>query len=246
MTTGTIDSDEDRALLDSAVKPRDGFFTTFFVSPYSKYLARWAARRGLTPNQVTVASMVVGAMAAAAFATGERVGLVVGAVLLQLAFTADCVDGQLARYTQTFSALGAWLDSVFDRGKEYLVYAGLGIGAARSGDPVWVLACGALILQTARHSSDFAVLDIEAQRREQPVNGSVAGRVLSGWHASDRVSPLVWIRRMLAFPIGERFAAISLTAALWTPRTVFVVLLAWGGLAAVYTAGGRVLRMLAR
>ena len=45
--------DEDRVLLDSAVKAIDGFFTTFFVSPYSKYIARWAARRGLTPNQVT-------------------------------------------------------------------------------------------------------------------------------------------------------------------------------------------------
>ena len=49
--------DEDRALLDSAVKASDGFFTTFFVSPYSKYIARWAARRGWTPNGVTTLSM---------------------------------------------------------------------------------------------------------------------------------------------------------------------------------------------
>ena len=38
--------DEDKVLLDSAVKAADGFFTTFFVSPYSKYIARWCARRG--------------------------------------------------------------------------------------------------------------------------------------------------------------------------------------------------------
>ncbi|MEA2441577.1 MAG: hypothetical protein QOH76_3001, partial [Thermoleophilaceae bacterium] len=60
--------DEDRVRLDSAVKEMDGFFTTFFVSPYSKYIARWAARRGLTPNQVTTVSMLIGAAAAAAFA----------------------------------------------------------------------------------------------------------------------------------------------------------------------------------
>ena len=35
--------DEDAELLSSAVKASDGFFTTFFVSPYSKYVARWAA-----------------------------------------------------------------------------------------------------------------------------------------------------------------------------------------------------------
>jgi hypothetical protein len=47
---------------------------------------------------------------------------------------------------------------------------------------------------------------------------------------------------MIAFPIGERFAVISITAALLEPQTTFVVLLAWGGVAAVYTFVGRVLR----
>ena len=45
------------ARLDTAVKSVDGFFTTFFVSPYSKYIARWAARRGITPNPVTITSL---------------------------------------------------------------------------------------------------------------------------------------------------------------------------------------------
>ncbi|MCW2990341.1 MAG: CDP-alcohol phosphatidyltransferase, partial [Solirubrobacterales bacterium] len=36
--------DEEKVLLDSSVKAIDGFFTTFFVSPYSKHIARWAAR----------------------------------------------------------------------------------------------------------------------------------------------------------------------------------------------------------
>ena len=156
--------DEDRLLLDSAVKSGDGFFTTFFVSPYSKHIARWAARRGLTPNQVTTASMGIGVLAAAAFATGERWGLVAGAVLLQLAFTTDCVDGQLARYTRQFSKLGAWLDSVFDRAKEYAAFAGLAIGAGQAGDPVWLLACCAITLQTVRHMSDFSFMTVREQR----------------------------------------------------------------------------------
>jgi hypothetical protein len=150
-------ADEDRVLLDSAVKARDGFFTTFFVSPYSKYLARFAARRGWTPNAVTIASLAIGIAAAASFATGSRAGLIAGAILLQVSFSVDCVDGQLARYTRTFSKLGAWLDSVFDRTKEYVVYAGLAIGATRGfDDDVWVLAAVALTLQTVRHLDDFS------------------------------------------------------------------------------------------
>ena len=114
------------------MKANDGFFTTFFVSPYSKYIARWAAHRGWTPNGVTTLSVAIGFAAAAAFATGDRWGMIAGAILLQLAFTFDCVDGQLARYTRTFTKLGAWLDSIFDRTKEYAVFAGLAIGASQT------------------------------------------------------------------------------------------------------------------
>ena len=82
--------------------------------------------------------------------------MVVGGVLVYFAFVFDCVDGQLARYTRQFSKLGAWLDSIFDRSKEYVVFAGLAIGASRTGDPVWLLAGAALALQTTRHAIDFS------------------------------------------------------------------------------------------
>ena len=267
--------DEDRVLLDSAVKGSDGFFTTFFVSPYSKYIARWCAHRGFTPNQVTTVSVLIGLLAAIAFATGERWGLVTGAVLLQLAFTTDCVDGQLARYTRTFSKLGAWLDSVFDRTKEYLAFAGLAIGASAMGDPVWLLACAAITLQTARHMADFSfggsqrealgatpqppldqALDAAGQaaanrrdsRREDvapvPVQRSLPDRILGSWHRIDRAPGVRWIKKMIAFPIGERFAVISITAALFTPRVTFIVVLAWGALGTLYTLTGRVLRSI--
>jgi hypothetical protein len=267
--------DEDRVLLDSAVKGADGFFTTFFVSTYSRYIARWCAHRGFTPNQVTTVSVLIGLVAAIAFATGERWGLVTGGVLVYLAFVTDCVDGQLARYTRQFSKLGAWLDSVFDRTKEYLAFAGLAIGASRMDDPVWLLACAAITLQTARHMSDFSfggsqreaightpqppvaqALDAAGQaaetrrsdRREDlpppPRERSLPDRVLGAWHRIDRAPGVRWIKKMIAFPIGERFAVIAITAALFTPRVTFIVLLAWGGVAALYTQTGRVLRSL--
>jgi phosphatidylglycerophosphate synthase len=271
--------DEDRALLESAVKANDGFFTTHFVSPYSKYVARWAARRGWTPNGVTTLSVAIGFAAAAAFATGERAGLIAGALLLQAAFTFDCVDGQLARYTRTFSKFGAWLDSIFDRTKEYAVFAGLAIGAHRAGHDVWVLAGAALALQTLRHSIDFSYPAAQHQAmgavRQPPleqVQDVVAAavpaplvpegeppvpppapppptfkqRVRGAWRRIDRSPRGRWVKKVIAFPIGERFAAISLTAALFDARVTFVVLLAWGGFAAAYTIAGRVLRSAGR
>jgi phosphatidylglycerophosphate synthase len=273
--------DEDRALLDSAVKASDGFFTTFFVSPYSKYIARWAARRGWTPNFVTTISVLVGFLAAAGFATGERWGMIAGALLLQAAFTLDCVDGQLARYTRTFTKLGAWLDSIFDRTKEYAVFAGLAIGASRTGDDVWLLAGAALALQVLRHSIDFSYPQAEHQAmgavRQPPLEQvhDVIGAAVPPAHAAEapeeapapppapsrptlrrRVRGVLraidrsprgrWAKKIVGFPIGERFAAISLTAALFDARATFIVLLAWGGLAGSYTAAGRALRSLGR
>jgi phosphatidylglycerophosphate synthase len=261
--------DEDRVLLDSAVKWNDGFFTTFFVSPYSKYLARWAARRGLTPNQVTTASVLLGAAAAVAFAFGDRAELVAGAILLQVAFTTDCVDGQLARYSRQFSKLGGWLDAVFDRAKEYAVYAGLALGSTRGGDNAWALAGAALTLQTFRHMLEFSYnatrqrtlgstrqppLEDSGDTRRAPRRAGAPGRRpappphVRAIRAAQRVAGIpgaIWIRKMIGFPIGERFAAISLAAAFGSARLALTVVLAWGAVAAVYTVSGRVLRSLA-
>lgn len=148
--------DEDDVALDAAVKGSDGFFTTFFVSTWSRHAARFAARMGWTPNAISVVSMLIGIAAAVCFATGSRPGMVAGALLAYFAFAADCVDGQLARYTRQFSKLGAWLDSVLDRAKEYVIFAGLAFGASGFGEDVWLLAAAALTLQTARHTLDFS------------------------------------------------------------------------------------------
>lgn len=251
--------DEDRVLLDSAVKGDDGLFTTYAVSSWSRYVARRAARLGMTPNQVTVVSMTLGVAAALCFAEASRVGLVAGAGLLYLAFVADCIDGQLARYTRTFSTLGAWLDATFDRGKEYVAYAGLAAGAARSGvGDVWGPAAAALTLQTVRHLVDFAyaaartrtVAGLPQAPLDVAEDGLAPVVVAAGGAAAlsarlDKRSATRWARKVVVLPIGERFALICLTAALFDARTTFTALLAWGGVAAAYTTAGRVLRSLA-
>jgi hypothetical protein len=269
--------DEERARLDAAVKAQDGFFTTFFVSPYSKYVARAAARLGLTPNQITVLSMCVGVLAAAGFGLGHRWSLIAGAALLQVAFMLDCVDGQLARYTRTFSRFGAWLDSVLDRGKEYVVYAGLAIGSTRGfGTDVWPLAAAALSLQTVRHMFEFSYWDVHytalaavpqppleqpGDRSGPPPADTTLARAPAAVHADssglasralgisrllDKPPGVHWIKKMLVFPIGERFAAISLTAALFTPRNTFIVLLVWGGIAGIYSLSAHLMHTVAR
>ncbi|MFF4142005.1 DUF5941 domain-containing protein [Streptomyces sp. NPDC001698] len=235
--------DDEAVRLKSAVKARDGFFTTFCISPYSRYVARWCARRGLTPNQVTTASLLTALIAASCAATGTRGGFVVAGVLLIASFVLDCADGQLARYSLQYSTLGAWLDATFDRAKEYAYYAGLALGAARGGDDVWALALGAMILQTCRHVVDFSFNEANAGDTDATANTSPTAALSD---KLDSVGWTVWIRRMIVLPIGERWAMIAVLTAVTTPRITFYVLLAGCALAATYTTAGRVLRSVTR
>ncbi|MEU4098525.1 DUF5941 domain-containing protein [Streptomyces sp. NPDC026673] len=229
--------DDEAVRLRTAVKSRDGFFTTYFVSPYSRYIARWCARRGLTPNQVTTASLLVALGAAACAATGTRPGFIAAGVLLLASFVLDCTDGQLARYSLQYSTLGAWLDATFDRAKEYAYYAGLALGAARGGDDVWALALGAMALQTCRHVVDFSYAETVRDAQDGAAAGALSQRL-------DRVGWTVWLRRMIVLPIGERWALIAVLTAATTPRITFTVLIAGCAFAACYTMAGRVLRSL--
>jgi phosphatidylglycerophosphate synthase len=232
--------DDEAVRLRSAVKARDGFFTTYCISPYSRYIARWCARRGLTPNQVTTASLLTALIAAGCAATGTRVGFVAAGLLLLFSFVLDCTDGQLARYSLQYSTLGAWLDATFDRAKEYAYYAGLALGAARGGDDVWALALGAMILQTCRHVVDFS---FNEANHDATANTSPTAALSD---KLDSVGWTVWVRRMIVLPIGERWAMIAVLTALTTPRITFYVLLVGCAFAATYTTAGRVLRSLTR
>ncbi|MGW8354793.1 DUF5941 domain-containing protein [Streptomyces wedmorensis] len=236
-----VDAVDDEAVrLRTAVKAHDGFFTTFFISTYSRYIARWCARRGLTPNQVTTASLLTALIAAGCAATGERAGYIASGVLLLVSFVLDCADGQLARYALKYSTMGAWLDATFDRAKEYAFYAGLALGAARNGDDVWGLALGAMVLMTCRHVVDFSFNEAnhDATANTSPT-AALSGRL-------DSVGWTVWARRMIILPIGERWAMIAVLIAVTDPRIVFWALIIGGSFGACYTTAGRVLRSLTR
>jgi phosphatidylglycerophosphate synthase len=96
---------------------------------------------GLTPNALTLIGFgiaVIGAVLAAA-QTWLIAGLVVafGAIF-------DLFDGALARATNRTSKLGAFLDSVFDRAGEAVVYIGIALGCLAAD-----FTLGALLAMTA-------------------------------------------------------------------------------------------------
>jgi phosphatidylglycerophosphate synthase len=249
------------------VKEKDDFFTTYAVSSWSPLVTKWCARLGLTPTAVTGISVLFAMAAALAFWQASRPAMIAGAVLLYLGFVLDCVDGQLARYTRRFGAFGGWLDTMADRAKEYAVYAGLAAGADRVGLPyAWPLAITAIVLQTVRHMTDAwygalhdqaattprdlgLVVGAEADEARERATTSPRSRGIGGrlGAVSERVqadtgSVAYWLKRIVVFPIGERWALIAVLAAIVDGRAALAGVVIWGLLAAAYTLGLRSVR----
>ena len=79
-------------------------------------------RLGLTPNALTVIGFGISVAAAVAAGFGAWI---VAALLVVFGGVFDLFDGALARATNQVSRLGAFLDSVFDRAGEAVVYLGV-------------------------------------------------------------------------------------------------------------------------
>jgi phosphatidylglycerophosphate synthase len=82
-------------------------------------------RLGLTPNALTLIGF--GIAVVAAFAAAQQAWFAAG-LLVIFGGVFDLFDGALARATNRVSRLGAFLDSVFDRAGEAVLYLGIAIG----------------------------------------------------------------------------------------------------------------------
>lgn len=88
-------------------------------------IALGLGRLGLTPNALTVLGFGISVIAAVA---ASQQAWVAAGLLVIFGGVFDLFDGTLARATNRVSRLGAFLDSVFDRAGEAVLYLGIAIG----------------------------------------------------------------------------------------------------------------------
>jgi len=105
-------------------------------------IALGMGRLGLTPNGLTLIGF--GITVVGAILLGFQQWLI-GGVVVFLGGVFDMFDGTLARATGKVGPLGAFMDSVFDRWGEAIVYLGIAWGGVLAGsDPVVILAAAAM------------------------------------------------------------------------------------------------------
>jgi len=135
----------EKLLLASLKKPVDGFVSRHLNRRISLFLSRFLVRTGASPNAVTVAIMLFGALSGVAAAFAEPWwALVLAGFLFQAQSVLDGCDGEIARLTYRFSYMGQWLDTIGDDLTNYLFCLGLAIGQARLHGWVWLYVVGGL------------------------------------------------------------------------------------------------------
>jgi CDP-diacylglycerol--glycerol-3-phosphate 3-phosphatidyltransferase len=88
-------------------------------------IALGMGRLGLTPDALTLVGFAI-TVAGAILVAGQL--WLAGGIVIFLGGVFDLFDGTLARATGRVSNLGAFMDSVFDRAGEVIVYIGLVVG----------------------------------------------------------------------------------------------------------------------
>ena len=129
----------ERKLWRSLGSSADGLVDRYLNRPVGRVFSKLLVHTPVTPNAVSLVSILIGVVSAPFFAAGD---FVIGALLLQLCAIVDCVDGDLARALFKESPLGKWLDIGGDQVVHFSVFAAIGLGVARANPAMPALELG--------------------------------------------------------------------------------------------------------
>jgi len=128
-------------------KDTDGPVSKILNRPISLRISKLLLKTGITPNQISVLSFVIGLAGASFFFVGEYFYLILGAMLVHIHSIVDGCDGEVARLKLRQTKYGGWLDSVLDRYADAAIILGLAYGYwSITGDmTIWIIGFFALI-----------------------------------------------------------------------------------------------------
>jgi hypothetical protein len=237
----------------------DGAVAQLVAGPVARDVAAWAAGRQLAPGPLYGISFGLGLLAAVWFSEPATRAQIMAITVLLFSFVAGRAAAQLAATGLARPALD-WLGAAAGMLTEFAIYAALAVSsglaavtagtAARAGTAnpvglngifgdslrntlavnwggagqvgVWRLAIAAMLLLAARRLAGVCYESVaRASGRPFP---RPARRLLG---------------QIITLPAGERIAVIAVTAVFFGPRLTFLVLLAWGAVAAAYVVAGQ-------
>jgi len=183
-------------------------------------MVRPLARTPITPNQVTIVTLLLALAAAALFAVGDETAANWAAGLFILARFMDHFDGELARMTGKTSRLGYYLDYVAGALSYGGLFLGIGIGARETFLGEWAIILGMAAAGSAVLSM---FLNLRIDRQSQFEEGEAIGYPgFAGFELEDGIyliGPITWAGYLTPF-----FALSAVGAVVYTLWTLSMVL----------------------
>ncbi len=182
---------------------------------------------GISAHTITLLAWCVSLASAVAFAGGTPLAWCLGAILLQVWYLLDHVDGQIARLRGTASLDGVQFDYLMHHWVQAVIPTGLGWGLCfQHGEPIWMLAglawaAGTLmlgLLHDARYKA--FVQRLKRVQGELLVVGGGGARPTpnSGW-PQGWLRRCVWLARKSSEPHVTMNLLTLLAATAWAADT---------------------------
>lgn len=152
-------------------------------------------KEDIDPDLITLVSIFVGLGSALLFMIPNVVIYFMAAIMLEIYYVLDAVDGQYARLKERTSVTGAYFDYISNHIVQSLVFAGMGIGLFNLTWNVWYMIAGFLaawgmvlmyVIHDARASILFNRGDVPAETGNVEKGGeeqhSLAKKVFMAMH----------------------------------------------------------------
>lgn len=135
-----------RWLYATLTNPDEGFLERVINRKFSILITRLLIKTPVTPNHITVISILIGLAAAFFLSTGEYSHAILGSFIFLISTILDCTDGEIARLRYQESKYGSLLDIIGDNVVHLAIFCGITIGVYRKIGEEYILILGALAI----------------------------------------------------------------------------------------------------
>lgn len=118
----------------------------YIIRKISGFISGFLSRTSITPNQVTIISLILGIISGVFFSLGEYTYTITAGLLYFLSTVFDQCDGEVARLKQMETEFGRKLDIIVDAIVNAVIVVGITIAVYVKMDSVLVIIAGFLAM----------------------------------------------------------------------------------------------------
>jgi len=211
------------------------YYALYVTHFFSIRIVRFLYNKSITPNQITVFSIILSFVSAYYFSLGTNNSCLVGAFLLELFYIFDSVDGQLARAKGLSSYGGKYLDIFCNFLVPPVVLfgvgIGIGIGVLETGYTsfvfysIWLGCYAVLILQVIELLQSYLINIHLSDNQETGKSKFVQQKERSSLSLSRKVYSMLY--RSCTMPVIMNIVTVTAISNIFFKKNIFEITIAY-------------------